>query len=416
MLQAALADGTAQRRCVFEMFVRRLPHGRRYGVTCGTGRFLHALTNFRFDDDDLRYLSDNNIVNQQTIDWLSSFVFSGSIDGYQEGEVYFPASPVLTVEATFGEAVLLETLALSIFNHDSAVASAASRMTTAAKSRPCNEMGSRRTHEHAAVAAARAAYIAGFSATSNLGAGRLHGIPTMGTSAHAFTLLHDKEEGAFTSQVQSLGNNTTLLVDTFDVSQAVEHAVKVAGIELGAVRLDSGDLRQLAIAVRAQLDRLGAYETKIIATSDLDEHMIAALQAAPIDAFGVGTNLVTGSGHPTAGFVYKLVAREDGTGQMQEVRKQSLNKATVGGRKYATRALDKEGKAMAEVISTHPSANTSAIGDGRKLQVPLVRGGQPSVNSDISNARKHLQQSLCELPPDAHQLSPGDPAIPTRFA
>src|SRR6185437_10360174 len=178
------------------------------------------------------------VVSDTTLDWLESYRFSGRIRGYAEGELYFPGSPVLVVEGSFAEAVVLETLALSVFNYDSAVASAAARMVSAAGERPLAEMGSRRTGERSAVAAARAAYIAGFGATSNLEAGREWGIPTMGTAAHAFTLLHDSEEAAFTAQVAALGSGTTLLVDTYDVTAAVALAVKVAGTGLGAVRID----------------------------------------------------------------------------------------------------------------------------------------------------------------------------------
>ncbi len=275
-----------------------------------------------------------------TLDWLARYRFRGDIWGYGEGDVYFPGSPLLVVEATFAEAVVLETLLLSILNHDSAVASAASRMTAAAGDRPCIEMGSRRTHEWAAVAAARAAYITGFSATSNVQAGRDYGVPTRGTAAHSFTLLHDTERQAFEAQVESLGSGTTLLVDTYDVREAVRTAVDVAGPELGAVRLDSGDLGALARQVRRQLDELGATETRIIVTSDLDEYAIAGLAAAPVDGYGVGTSLVTGSGHPTCGFVYKLVARADSTdddAELRSVAKKSTDKISIGGRKWALR-------------------------------------------------------------------------------
>src|SRR5690606_12370197 len=308
MLQAALARGTGQRRSVFEVFARRLPEGRRYGVVAGTGRLLQAIESFRFDDDVLAFLRETDVVDDATVEWLSEYRFTGDIWGYGEGDAYFPYSPLLVVEGTFAEAVLLETLALSILNFDSAVASAASRMTGAAGERPCIEMGSRRTHEHAAVAAARAAYIAGFESTSNLEAGRQYGVPTRGTSAHSFTLLHDSEHDAFTAQVDSLGKKTTLLVDTYDVAEAVKTGIRIAGPDLGAVRLDSGDLVSLASEVRAQLDALGATATRIVVTSDLDEHAIAALASAPVDVYGVGTSLVTGAGAPTAGLVYKLVA------------------------------------------------------------------------------------------------------------
>ncbi|MBA3310154.1 MAG: nicotinate phosphoribosyltransferase, partial [Nocardioidaceae bacterium] len=221
MLQAALKSGAAHRRSVFELFGRRLPGGRRYGVVAGTGRTLDAVESFRFDDDDLAFLADNDVVDEVALEWLSSYRFTGDIWGYGEGDAYFPGSPLLVVESTFAESVVLETLLLSILNHDSAVASAASRMTGAAEKRPCIEMGSRRTHEWSAVAAARAAYIAGFEATSNLQAGRDYGIPTTGTAAHSFTLLHDTERDAFRAQVDSMGTGTTLLVDTFDVEEAV---------------------------------------------------------------------------------------------------------------------------------------------------------------------------------------------------
>jgi len=242
MVQAALHSGAAHRRSVFEMFGRRLPEGRRYGVVAGTGRFLESLADFRFGDEEIDLLRRNRVVDDATIDFLAGYRFTGDIWGYAEGDMYFPGSPLLIVEGTFAEAVLLETLVLSIYNHDCAVASAASRMTNAAGGRPCIEMGSRRTHEWAAAAAARAAYVCGFGTTSNLEAGRTYGIPTAGTSAHSFTLLHDDEEQAFTAQVESLGRDTTLLVDTYDVAAAVERAVRIAGPELRAVNpIGSGD-------------------------------------------------------------------------------------------------------------------------------------------------------------------------------
>src|SRR6476469_3377826 len=349
MLAAALADGTADRDCVVEVFARRLPHGRRFGVLAGTGRLLEALPHFRFGDDELSALRQQGITDQRLLDWLADFRFSGDIDGYAEGDLYFPGSPVLTVRAPFAEGVLLETVVLSILNHDSAIASAAARMISAACDRPCIEMGSRRTHEEAAVAAARAAYLVGFGTTSNLEAGRRYGVPTSGTSAHAFTLLHDDEKAAFRAQVATLGPSTTLLVDTYDVDQGIRNAIEVAGPELGGIRLDSGDLPTLARHARELLDSLGATKTRIVVTSDLDEYAISGLMAAPVDRYGVGTSLVTGSGAPTVGMVYKLVER-DGV----PVAKRSEGKASVGGRKSAVRRHDRSGTAIAEVISAGP--------------------------------------------------------------
>jgi len=411
MLQAALAGGTAHRRSVFELFGRRLPEGRRYGVVAGVGRALDAIEAFRFDDDVLAVLDD--VVDGPTLEHLSTHRFTGDIWGYPEGEAYFAHSPLLVVEATFAEAVVLETVLLSIYNHDSAIASAASRMTLVAGDRPCIEMGSRRTHEEAAVAAARAAYVAGFATTSNLAARQRYGVPTAGTSAHSFTLLHDSETDAFRAQVESLGTGTTLLVDTYDVAEAVRIAVEVAGPGLGAVRLDSGDLGALAHEVRAQLDSLGAAGTRIVVTSDLDEHAIAALATAPVDAYGVGTQLVTGSGHPTSGFVYKLVARADEDGTMRSVAKKSVDKISIGGRKYALRRRTPDGVAEAEVVGIgDPPVDD---GDDRPLLVPLVRDGEVVGREPLETARERHVLSRAELPAAAQQMSRGDPVIPTIF-
>ncbi|WP_100349140.1 nicotinate phosphoribosyltransferase [Luteimicrobium subarcticum] len=422
MLQAALADGSAARHCVFEVFTRRLPAGRRYGVLAGTGRFLEALAGFRFDDDVLSWLSRDHVVDARTVDFLASYRFTGNVAGYAEGEVYFPGSPLLTVEGTFAEAVLLETLALSILNYDSAVAGAASRMTSAAVDRPCLEMGSRRAHEQAAVAAARAAVVAGFAGTSNLEAGRRYGLPAIGTAAHAFTLLHDDEEAAFASQVAALGPGTTLLVDTYDVRRGVERAVAAAGTGLGAVRLDSGDLMGLAVEVRRQLDGLGATGTKIVVTSDLDEHAIAALAAAPVDTYGVGTSLVTGSGAPTCGMVYKLVAREAASGRLEPVAKASTLKTSTGGRKVAGRRLDQDGRGLEEVVATGADLSLRSWQppeDARPLQVQHVMDGAVDTRwvgaSGVQAAVRRHAASRDELPRGARRLSAGDPALPTSY-
>nr|WP_025735190.1 nicotinate phosphoribosyltransferase [Mycobacterium genavense] len=412
MLAAALRDGTAERRTTFELFARRLPEGRRYGVVAGTGRLLELLPRFRFDDDACRLLA--RFLDADTLRYLRDFRFTGDIDGYAEGELYFPGSPVLSVRGSFAECVVLETLALSIFNHDTAIASAAARMVTAAAGRPLIEMGSRRTHERAAVAAARAAYLAGFAASSNLEAERRYGIPTEGTAAHAFTMLHTDEEGpdelaAFRAQVDALGVNTTLLVDTYDVTTGVTNAVAAAGPTLGAVRLDSGELGVLARQVREQLDRLGATRTRIVVSGDLDEFSIAALRAEPVDSYGVGTSLVTGSGAPTAGMVYKLV-EVDG----MPVQKRSSHKESQGGRKEALRLSRPTGTITEEVVypAGRPPATTEPF---RVLTVPLVRGGEVVASTDraaLAAARDLVASGLHSLPWEGLKLAHGEPAIP----
>jgi nicotinate phosphoribosyltransferase len=416
MVQAALRAGTAHRRTVFETFTRRLPEGRRYGVLAGTGRVLDALENFRFEPGLLDFLRERRVVDEPTLRWLAGYRFGGSVHGYPEGEVYFPGSPVLRVTGGFAECVVLETVVLSILNHDSAIAAAASRMAVAARGRPLVEMGARRTHELAGVAAARAAYVGGFDSTSDLAAGYRYDIPTVGTSAHAFTLLHDTERGAFRAQVDSLGADTTLLVDTYDIAEAVRTAVEVAGPGLGAVRIDSGDLLLIAHRVRQQLDGLGARDTKIVVTSDLDEYAIASLAAAPVDAYGVGTQLVTGSGHPTCSMVYKMVSRSSGdepASPMCPVAKKSLGgKLSVGGTKWAARRLDADGVAEAEVIGTGPVPAELA---GRQLLVELVRDGETVGRERLSAARERHIRARDRLPLSATQLSRGEAVLPTVY-
>ncbi len=415
MLAAALGDGTAHRRTTFEVFARRLPDGRRYGVVAGTARFVEALAQFTFDDEALSSLAD--FCDRETLAYLADYRFRGDVDGYAEGELYFPGSPVLAVHGTFAECVVLETLALSIFNHDTAIASAAARMVVAAQGRTLIEMGSRRTHEQAAVAAARAAYIAGFTGSSNLEAQHTYGVPALGTSAHAFTLLHTTRDGAdekaaFKAQVDALGVGTTLLVDTYDITAGVANAVEVAGPELGAVRIDSGDLGVVARQVRDQLDGLGARNTRIVVSGDLDEFSIAALRAEPVDIYGVGTSVVTGSGAPTASMVYKLV-EVDGI----PVEKRSLHKTSHGGRKQAVRLARPTGTIVEEIV--HPiGANPAAPPDlvERTLTVPLVCQGEPVDGSlGLEAARERVKEGLHSLPWDGLKLSRGEPAIPTRM-
>ena len=418
MLDAALKDGTAHRRCTFELFGRRLPATRRFGVVAGTGRILEALERFEFDAEQIDWLRDQGIISEEAAQFLSSWRFTGDIWGYAEGECYFSGSPLLTVEGTFADCTLLETLLLSVLNHDCAVASAASRMTIAAHGRPCMDMGARRAHERAAVSAARAAIIGGFQGTSDLEAAKRYGIRCIGTAAHAFTLLHDTERDAFDSQVAKLGAGTTLLVDTYDITQGV-----INGGELGAVRLDSGDLVAQAFKVRGQLDAMGATTTKITVTSDLDEYAIAALGAAPVDSYGVGTKLVTGSGVPTAALVYKVVQREDSNGETVLVAKKAESKSTVGGRKVAGRVLGEDGYATEELLLVGTSFEEGqallAERGARPLQVQLVRGGQIDAaawgSEALSRAQEHHLRARNELPYQAWRLSEGEAAIPTRY-
>jgi len=417
MLQAALRSGKANRRGSFEVFARSLPGGRRFGVFAGSGRLLDLIQDFRFGNQEIEWLLANKVIDDATATWLGNYKFSGDIWGYAEGEIYFPYSPVLSVEGTFAEAVVLETLILSVLNFDSAVASAASRMVTAAQSRPVSEMGSRRTAEHSAVAAARAAYIAGFSATSNLEAGRSFGIPTMGTASHAFTLLHDSENQAFEAQLEAFGTDTTFLVDTYNIESGIKNAISVAGVNLGGVRIDSGDLPIEVAKARLLLDQLGAKATKITVTNDLNEYAIASLAAAPVDGYGVGTSVVTGSGVPAAGFVYKLVSYQNEAGDWLTVSKQSAKKSNRGGKKFALRRHSEDGVATTEVIGTNN--NPEAHSGDRNLLVQLVTNGVPDKKyqglGGVQLAREHHQIAKSALPASALRLTKGEPAIQTLF-
>ncbi|EFK54621.1 nicotinate phosphoribosyltransferase [Corynebacterium genitalium ATCC 33030] len=415
MLDASIKDGTHSRQCVFEVFARKLPNERRYGVVAGTGRLIEAVEKFRFTEDQL---STADFLSEETREYLRNYRFTGHIDGYREGELYFPYSPILTVRGTFAECCILETVILSILNSDSAIASAASRMVTAADGRPIMEMGSRRTNEQAAVTGARAAYIAGFGSTSNMEASLRYGIPASGTAAHAWTLLHTNPDGtpnekaAFKAQIDSLGVDTTLLVDTYDITQGVANAVEVAGPELGGVRIDSGDLGIMSRRVRAQLDELGAYNTKIIVSSDLDEFAIAGLRSDPVDGYGVGTSVATGSGAPTAGMVYKLV-EVDGV----PVAKRSSGKQMKGGAKGALRTYRGSGVAVDEIVyplDKHPGTPTTL--DYRELVVPLIRDGEVVEGlDDLEATRTHLAKQRETLPWEGLSLSRDEPAIRTRF-
>ena len=416
MIKAAMHAGTAFRRCTFELFPRRLPSGRSYGVVAGTGRALQALRDFRFGDEEIAFLRERGIADDMLADWLTNYKFSGNIRGYGEGELFFSGSPILVVESNFAEGVILETLMLSIFNHDSAVASAASRMTLAAEGRPIIEMGGRRTHEWSAVASARAAWVAGFGSSSDLEAGRSWGIPVSGTAAHAFTMLFDSEEDAFRAQLAAQGENTTLLVDTYDVDEAIRLGIELTDGRLGAIRLDSGDLSVEVARVRKLLDSLGATKTRIIVTNDLDEYQIAALRGAPVDGYGVGTSVVTGSGHPTCGMVYKMVSRadsDDPDAPQSPVHKTSTNKGTIGGRKTAMRQIDERGKASAEIIGVDIAPRPDS--NDRMVMVELVRDGEIVGDEPLLAARERHEVARAELPLAGQKISRAEQAIPTIF-
>lgn len=418
MLDALMRDGRAHDKAVFDLFARKLPQGRHYGVVAGTNRFLDMLTaesedefadesKFQFTLDELTWIRENMDLSDETLAFLTDFKFTGTIYGYPEGSLYFPNSPILTITGTLAECIVLETLALSILNHDSAIASAAARMVQAAEGRHLIEMGSRRTHEEAAVAAARAARIVGFNSTSNLAAGVRYKIATTGTSAHAFTLTYPTEPEAFRAQIKAQGVKTSLLIDTYDIEQGVRNAVAVArefdAPGPGAVRIDSGDLLVESRRVRALLDELGATDTQIVVTSDLDEYEIGRLANAPIDVFGVGTRLVTGSGHPTASMVYKLVAIEDENGGLRPVEKKSSGKRSHGGFKNVFREYDTDGTLLSETVESNLDGFHA---DGAFNEV-LFENGRIVAPTSMYRMRDWHSSEMASLPDAARTLTAG---------
>jgi nicotinate phosphoribosyltransferase len=404
MLEAALESGVAHKKAVFELFTRKLPETRKYGVVAGTARAIEAISKFTFNEETLDYLSD--FLKPSTLDYLKDFRFTGNVVGYREGDLFFPQSPIISIETTFGEGVLLETILLSIFNYDSAVAGAASHITAIAGGKQVSELGSRRTSEDSAVYAARAAYIAGFSGTSNLEAGiRWPEIPIYGTSAHAFTLAHPTELEAFTAQVKALGAGTTLLVDTYDIPEGIANAVEAAGTKLGAIRIDSGDPFVEVPRARKQLDELGAVNTKIVLSGDMNRETITNIVAADlaVDSFGVGTDVVTGGGYPSCSFVYKLVAIQmNDDKHLTPVAKKASGKASYGGRKTAYREYDENWKVVAEHILTDDAqVNTSNF---TALQEPYIVNGNIVKISTVTEARALHAENMDSIPTNDVQV------------
>jgi putative nicotinate phosphoribosyltransferase len=400
MLDALVREGRHKAPATFEVFARRLQPGFRYGVFAGLGRLLPMIKDFYFDAATLDTLFPmaKEELSEETFHYLCEFVFKGTIESYTEGNLYFPHSPVMQVSGELGQCLLLETLILSVLNHDSAIASKAARIRSVADGRTLIEMGSRRTHEEAAVAAARAAYIAGFDATSNLAAEARHQIPATGTAAHAFTLAHLSEADAFASQVEAQGVGTTFLVDTYDVAKGILTAIEACratdiNASPGAVRIDSGDLSSNAKMARELLDQFGCYSTQIVVTSDLDEYVIKDLRDAPIDAYGVGTQLVSTA---PAGMVYKLV-EIDG----RPVAKKSKDKASVGGRKQSWREFT-DGRISGEKFTTSKEPVV------RTLQETVMHGGEITTTLDVTAARHEFAHRFSYLPVAEQTVWNGD--------
>ena len=410
MLAAYAKAGLTERRAVFELFVRRLPESRRYLVACGIGRIAHALSTLRFTSEDLAWLEADPFLGPAFAHaavrrMFEGFRFRGKVLAIPEGRVCFPHEPLVRVEGTLAEAQLVETLLLSVINHDTRVASKCARIARAARGRECFEFGSRRTHESAAVDAARAAYVAGFSGTSNEEAARRYGIPVTGTMAHAFVLAHAADHGeegeaaAFRNFSETFPGPSTCLVDTFDTLRGVERAIEGAARSLGGIRIDSGDLATLAIKARNRLDLSGTPGARIVLSNDLDEYTIDALMHAfvPVDAFGVGTMAVSPPDHPSLGGVYKLVAMEDENGRMVAVQKRSPGKGSSAAPKQVFRT--KEGP-LRDVIGLDGEAL------GEPILVPIFDGSKVVIDVSAHAARERLVTDLARADDTLRSIEP----------
>ncbi|MBD2845055.1 nicotinate phosphoribosyltransferase [Paenibacillus sp. IB182496] len=364
MMYAHWKHGTHRSRAVFEAYFRKLPFGNGFAVFAGLQRIVDYIRALRFDQQTLDYLAEQEeAYDPAFLEELRAFRFTGELAAVPEGTLVFANEPLLRVTAPILEAQLIETAVLNFMNYQTLVATKAARIRQVAGADTLLEFGTRRAQEaDAAIWGARAAYIAGFDATSNMRAGMLFGIPAKGTHAHAWVQSHASEEEAFRRYIEALPAQSTLLVDTYDTLRSgVPHAIRIGqemaarGERLAAIRLDSGDLAYLSLEARRMLDEAGLPDVRIVASNDLDEHIIFNLKAqgAAIDSWGVGTQLITAADHPALGGVYKLVEHEQG-GASVPVIKISANpeKVTTPGAKTLQRIVNRRtGKAEADYLT-----------------------------------------------------------------
>ncbi|MFO0758260.1 MAG: nicotinate phosphoribosyltransferase [Byssovorax sp.] len=400
-----------------EMFVRRLPRRRRYLLAMGLERVLRYLEGLRFSPEEIEFLGTipalRDAMTPDFKAFLGRFSFTGEVSAMPEGTVAFAGEPLVQIKAPIVEAQIVETFLLSAVNHATMVASKAARVVQAAGSAQVIEFGTRRTHPEGAIDAARAAYAAGCVGTSNVEAGMRFGVPVMGTAAHMWTMAHPSEEAAFESYTAIFPSASILLIDTYDTLRGAERAAKIAKDKLKGVRLDSGDLLVLSRAVRKILDEHGCASAKIVASGDLNEYRIAELRAAgaPIDLYGVGTDLVTSLDAPSLGGVYKLVElHRDGV--RAPIAKFSEGKATLPGVHQVHRFRDEHGRVARDVIALDDDrAEELGAGPTEPLLVPVMRGGKrvgPAETLDAIRAR--ARRELASLPDELHLLEEPTPS------
>jgi nicotinate phosphoribosyltransferase len=400
----------------FELFVRELPPQRAYLVACGLDDALEQLEHLRFDESAIRFLASLDLFDPAFLDALTELRFRGEVWAMPEGEVVFAGEPLVRVTAPLIEAQLVETLLLNRIGFDTLVATKASRIATACDGRPFFDFSARRDHgTDAALRAARAACIGGAAGTSLVLAGQRFGLEMSGTMAHSYVMSFADERDAFAALARDFPGRATLLLDTYDTERAAHRVVELAG-ELRrdhalpfAVRLDSGDLDVLARRVRRILDDGGLGDVNIFASGNLDEYQITDLVAAgaPVDAFGVGTQLGTSGDAPNLDVVYKLT--EDATGPKSKL---SVGKATVPGRKQVYR-ITEDGRDRYDVVARHDEAHPS----GRPLLERVMVGGHRTARrASIAALREQTRRAIEALPPHLRALEPREPPYEVRLS
>ena len=402
---AYLLEGQADRKVTCELFVRRLPRNRRFMVSAGLSDMLAALQEWELTAADVEYLRQvpqlKGVLTAPVLERLRRLSFQGDVWAMPEGTVFFPDEPVIRVTGSVLEAQLLETYLLSVFNHAASIASKAARVMLAAAGKPVFEFGMRRVHPDASVTASRVAFMMGLEASSNVAAGQKDDLPLTGTMAHAFVMVHDHEEAAFRSFFKAYPKSPTFLVDTYDTLQGVQRAMAVAGPALGAVRLDSGDLAELARGARRILDQGGMPHVKIVASGDLDEHKVDALikAKAPVDIFAVGTELAASADAPTLGAVYKVV-QDHSAGR--GVAKFSASKSTLAGVHQVFRSVSAAGVMERDVIGLDDERPAGMTG----LLQPVMKDGRLlSRIPRLVDSRAHAAAELARLPPGLRDTS-----------
>lgn len=397
--------GLHDKRVSFELFARRLPENRRYLLVAGLETVIDYLRDLHFTASQIEYLSQvpalRSAMSYDLIEYLRDFRFRGDVWAMPEGTVAFEREPMIRITGTLLETQLVETFLLSAINTETTIASKAARIVQAAGDADVLEFGTRRTSPDEAIASARAAFLAGCSGTSNVEAGYRYDIPVAGTAAHSWTMSHASEEEAFRHYVEAFPKQAHLLVDTYDTLEGVRRAIHVAGEQLRSVRLDSGDLLELSVASRKILDDAGLKQTQIIASGDLNEFKIQALReaGAPIDAWGVGTELVRSRDNPTLGGVYKLVY--DHT-EDRPVAKFSAEKESLPGLHQVFRMM-RNGKASHDVVGTLPEFHV----DSKPLLVEWMKGGKMTRDlPTLARIRAHAREQLAQLPDRAHSFEP----------